>query len=366
MRIGILTFHRAINYGALIQAYALKTTIENLGHQVSIIDYRNPMLEKMYEYKGFFMQNGAKNKLRWMLYSKIENNKRKNYDLFRQNYLGIKGPGISKEDLSKLNDEYNHFFVGSDQVWSPDAHGHDSTFFLDFVQDHSKVHSYAASFGVAKLKEEDIMFYQAQLAKFSSCSVREEAGKAIISSILEKDIRIDVDPVMLLSKEDWIQHLGLKASGEKYAFVYTFSMTEATKKMIEKCHKAGLKIYIVGQNARNPFDFPCTYVGDMGPFEFMQMLYGASFVITNSFHGAALSIVLNKPFSLAYLTGESQKANSRLEQLIQMTGLEDRVINDDSNFEEVLLRMPDWDSANTIVKNKKADSMSYIERCLYE
>ncbi len=368
-KIGIVTFHRVLNYGALLQAFALRTAIMEIGVQAEIIDYRNDILEKMYEYPGYFSQRGIKNKLRYIFYSRTEKKKRKRFEAFRQNYLGIKDVTVyRKDDLSRLNGKYDAFFSGSDQVWSPHAHKLDGSFFLDFVSDPKKKYSYAASFGVAYIKKDYYGLYKKWLNDFQICSVREKQGEALIHQMMDIPVRIDADPVLLLAKEEWKSVLRFKEQrdSKKYVFIYSFGMTEIQKKMAIVCYKAGLKIYIVGESIFNPLGVPCEFVGDLGPKEFAEMLYGASFVITNSFHGTALSIVYNVPFALEYLVGSASKSNSRLENIIAETNLQARILTEKTDFSAMLNSDICWNDVNALVNKMRTRSMDYLRECLHE
>ncbi len=366
-KVGILTFHRVLNYGALLQAFALKTSISELGAQTDIIDYRNDFLENLYKYEGYFLQRGVKNRIRYILYSRIEKEKRNRFEAFRQQYLGITfNGGYKKDELNKLNDQYDLFFTGSDQVWSPYAHKLDGTFFLDFVENPKKKYSYAASFGVDSIKKNYYGLYEKWLREFRICSVRERQGETLIQKILNVPVRIDVDPVLLLPKDKWENAFNFKEKKERYALIYSFGLTDSQKKMAYICYKAGMKIYIIGESIVNPVGVPCKFIGDLGPKEFAEMIYGASFVITNSFHGTALSIVYNIPFATEYLLGDSSKANSRLENIISETNLQERVLTENIDYDRMLNKQINWVDVNRMVERMRIHSIDYLRRSIYE
>lgn len=365
MKVGILTFHRALNYGALLQAFALRQVILSLGVNADIIDYRNDMMEKLYEYPSFSKQLGLKNKLRYLLYSKTEKQKRKRFENFRTNDLGIKqGVSYNRDTILQTNGQYDLFFTGSDQVWSPDAHKLDGTFFLNFVEDSNKKKSYAASFGVAQIQDVYKPLYQKWLNAFSICSVREEQGKSIIEAISDVPVRIDVDPVLLLHRDEWISKLNIKKTSERYAFIYSFGLSHNQKRMAEECYRAGMKIYIVGTSLRNPLDVPCEFLGDLGPKEFVHILSNASFVITNSFHGTAFSIVFNVPFAVEYLSGSAKKANSRIENIVQKTRTNSCLLSSESSTKKLLENKIAWNDVNNYVDRMRKESLDYIRRSM--
>ena len=167
MKIGILTFHRALNYGALLQAYALQTALGKLGAEASVLDYRNPIIEKMYEYQSFFRQSGLKSKVKYILLGRAEKKRRAKFETYRKSYLNL-SEQFSAEDVTKSVDLYDKFITGSDQVWNYDAHGFDKNFFLDFVDNRSKKYSYSASFGISRLDDRFKAAYKNLLDEFSA------------------------------------------------------------------------------------------------------------------------------------------------------------------------------------------------------
>ena len=123
MKIGILTFHRALNYGALLQTYALQKVISGFDVKSEIIDYRNPIIEEAYRNKGFWERKGAIDKLRYILHRKNEVDKREKFKAFIKNQLCLtKESYLNNDDLKKINDCYDVYITGSDQVWYYGAH----------------------------------------------------------------------------------------------------------------------------------------------------------------------------------------------------------------------------------------------------
>jgi len=363
MKAGIITFHRALNYGALLQAYALKTAIESIGHDADILDYRNAKLEAPYVLQPFLKQKGVKNKLKYVLKARREKEKRRRFDGFRAKQLGIApGEGYTKQTISQVNGQYDRFFTGSDQVWNPAAHDFDQNYYLDFVNNKEKKYSYAASFGVSKLEND----YEAQVGKlldeFTCCSVREEQGAKIVNELSKTPVRVDLDPVFLLTKENWAKNFQFAQPTEKYALMYHFELTDTQIKMARCCYEAGYKIKFIGKPIRSVLDFPCEYIPAAGPKEFAELFYGASFVITNSFHGTAFAINFGVPMAVEYLQ-KTSKVNSRLENILQITGLTDRRICQDTDLGKGLEQEIDWRSVNARVQKIRESSLAYLKGC---
>lgn len=359
MKIGILTFHRALNYGALLQAYALKKKLTDLGADAQIVDYRNDLIESMYYIKSFKECKGIKEKLHYFLTHRRDETKAKNFDSFRKEYLGLSNLNYyNSNTINKVSSFFDRFITGSDQVWNPKAHNFDKHFYLDFVSTEKKF-SYAASFG----EDIDPVYYNELdllLQDYSICSVREKEGENIIHKINSTIVtRVDVDPVYLLSKEEWRKFFNVKKNSKKYALVYLFRLTEKTKEMIRNLYDNGYEIYYLGKPLRSPFNFKVKFIGSAGPKEFIELFYNSSYVVTNSFHGTSFSIIFNKPFALELFIN-----TSRLENIVRLTGLESRIYDNNTNCDEFLNRNIDWNKVNSTMRSSIDNSVVFLKETI--
>lgn len=144
MRICILTFHRAQNYGAVLQAYALQKKIEELGYTCDILDYRCEKIENSYKLFGV-KSPSPKNVVSMLLHLPFNIKKEKSFAKFRKQFLRISEEIYTRQNIANSNKEYDVFIVGSDQVWNGDLTGVDRTYFLDFVKERKTKIAYAAS-----------------------------------------------------------------------------------------------------------------------------------------------------------------------------------------------------------------------------
>jgi len=367
MKVGILTFHRALNYGALLQAYALQCTLNDLKIDSEIIDYRNPLIEEMYRYKGFFERKGIKDKIKYLLQKNTEIEKRKKFELFRKDMLLLTNESyFNDSDLRKINDKYNFYITGSDQVWNYDAHGFDKNYFLDFVDNSNKRISYAASFGISKIPEKHQMKYVSLLSGISVHSVREVIGQELIKNLTGLEARLDLDPTLLLEKKQWSEKVGVWDKPERYILLYCFELTSSMKKFIEKLSdKTGLEVRYFGKAFRSTLNVKCVSIKNADPFDFVRSFIYADYVITNSFHGTAFSINLNKTFFVELLV-DASSVNSRLENIIHLTGLESRYIRNDKSIEEYLSDGINWKKVNKILDKKRKESISFLKETLVQ
>ena len=152
MKIGILTFHRALNYGAVLQCYALKKTLQKCNVSVEVIDYRNKFIEKFYS--PFYIEKFNIRKIGYMFYSFYSKCKRNIiFKQFRRDYLSLSNRTYNQNNISDADYEYNAIIVGSDQVWNFNLSDRDETYLLDFVNTARRF-AYAASFGDPHFTEE--------------------------------------------------------------------------------------------------------------------------------------------------------------------------------------------------------------------
>ena len=361
MKVGIITFHRALNYGALLQAFALRHSMTKLNADANILDYINPTIEKAYFYPSFFQRKSIKDKLKYILQGKNEKKRRIKFEAFRNKYLRLSDKLCNHDDLINIDGAYDRFITGSDQVWNYSAHDFDKSYFLDFVKDNNKKYSYAASFGFSSLPEEYAHEYKNLLGGFACCSTREMHGLNILDNLGVEQRRIDLDPSMLLTKEEWKEQLGISDNnGSKYIFVYAFELTDTFCDFVnELAAKTGCYVLLTSKPIFNPFKCKLKTLKAADPIDFVRAISGAEYVVTNSFHGTAFSIIFNKKFYVELLkTGA--KVNSRLENVLKTFSLENRLIGAQSSDDV------DWDRVNSKMEELREKSFDYLKEIVNE
>ena len=183
MKVGILTFHDAHNYGAVLQAYALKKYIQKLGYEVKIINYHHETIPDGYPKED--------NEKRWEKFNKfiktLIDNEEKVY--------------TKEEDLEQLDIDF--WICESDQIWNTEiTRGFNRGFFLDFKTNGKKI-SYAVSMGIPELPKEYEQKFKESLEKLDEISVREESLKQYAEKFVDKKIEITLDPTLLLDVSDY-------------------------------------------------------------------------------------------------------------------------------------------------------------------
>lgn len=333
MKVSILTYHNAHNYGAVLQAYALRTKLRDLGYDAQIANYRNDNIEKRYErdLKYTFTYRELLNPLKWHKLIKrrydIEFAKEEwakqcdNFKEFIYDYLLEKDDNrLSLIDLENLDTDM--FICGSDQVWASwITDGLDSAYLLSFNTNARRV-SYAASMASAdiSLKEKEVL--KAALNDFDDISVREKEVSKVLQKLVNKNIEVTLDPTLLIDGKDY-ENIESKneLTKEKFVFAYFVHENDILMECAKECAKSlGYKLIELHYYLRRDL-LGHNQIADAGPSEFLWYIKNAEFVLTNSFHGTVFSILYKKRFYSVY------EKDLRKDNLLNSLELEDRHIN---------------------------------------
>lgn len=361
-KIATIAFHRAINYGALLQVYALQNKIEDLGGECTVLDYRNDLLESKHKKMKLSYCKTIVDLRRYIFLSKGNNRKYEQFRLFSNYYLNLSKPYEVLEELKKDEKKYDKFITGSDQVWNGAITDLDPAFFLNFIDGVSKKNSYAASFGFDNIPEEHRKQYYNMLKDYNYISVRESQGANIIKNLVNRDVPVVLDPTLLISKEKWYELCIDYTKHEKYILIYGFGRCENLIK-IAKILSKKKRCKIV--HIANPYfkKIGCKYERAPGPREFLGLFKNAEYILTNSFHGTAFSINFNKEFFVELLQ-HGQNVNSRLENILTLFGLEERQIfsNDISISENSI----DYGKVNKVLDLERNRSIEFLNKLIFE
>lgn len=351
MKTATLTFHYVENYGALAQAYALQKKLIDLGYENDIINYRsknltNPVSIKALKHKGITRY------LLGIIYWVVRLFRRPKFNSFR-NQMNITRK-LSKSQLKDL--QYDAFIVGSDQVWNHDITRMDNAYFLDFVKDKEKRKSYAASFGFNEFPKELENEYRKYLRSFSTVNVRELSSVPIVKALTNNNPEHTVDPTFLLTKEEWELVLKKHNFQNKYLFIYQIT---TSNELISYAKKAKKILNLSSISVPFPLGGIMFSKIDIlaGPREWLGYILESEFVITDSFHGVALSIIFNKPFKVI-ITG----APSRIVDLLQQLNLDQHIVSGPEQFLENLSY--DWETVNKKVDNIRNHAILQIKKSL--
>lgn len=353
MKLGIVTFHRAKNYGAVLQAYALNKATKNLGIDSEIIDYRENKVENDY---SFFKNKNPKKIFKDVLNYPLKINKWRKFDKFIEDNIDLSEKCKTQEELGKIGKKYNCFLTGSDQVFNLKMTGNDKNYFLDFVIDNNKKNSYAASFGQKNIPEDKKDIYINMLSKFNNISIRENDAINIVKDLINREARIDVDPSFLLNKEQWSK-MAKEPKEKDYILLFTMQQNETIFKFAEDLSKkTGCKIIFITDGYKRRLK--AKHKKSVSPEEWIGYFLNAKYIITNSFHGLAFSINFNKEFFIE-LQKPPATGNSRLETLLDEYKLTDRLIRDGRNNN--INSKINWNLVNERLNINKQKSLDYLK-----
>lgn len=336
-KVGIMTWYQHMNYGTSLQAVALQTIIKNMGYDAVGINYvsqightRKTILEKIISFH--FMKNKLRQLIRERKY-KIRNidNKYDAFQEFKDKHFIMDDLTQTSSELYFLNEKYDAFITGSDQIWTPLCF--DSKYYLDFVDDSNKMISYAPSFGTNKIDnkytKKEITYL---LNRFTNISVREDSGAEIIAKLLpEKQVNVVLDPTLLLSGSEWDKFSNsLDDTSSEYILCYLLGDDEKKWRHVKRVAKHfNINVKIIPVFAKD-YHRNFEIMNGIGPGEFLNLFKNASFVCTDSYHGMIFSIIYKKNFVAYKRFSDNAKnsQNSRVYSLLNKLGLEDRIITD--------------------------------------
>lgn len=369
MKAALLSFHNAYNYGAALQAYALQKGLEEMGVQCEYINYINEQRDNMYnmryQFKTALAMHNYSRAVRVLVGTPFINVRRRKFNKFFDRYLKKTDRVYhNSAEAQTLDDSYDKFVVGSDQVWNVENNGGDTAYLLDFVRPEKRI-SYSSSFGMNSVPEHLRERYSKQLSAFNRISVREDAGIKIIKELTGRDAHLVLDPVFLLRKEKWNQLRNVRQKNkEKFVFFYTNNDCQVKDFLSIGYPMSGMKSHILSSYV-TPADFisPSTKVMvSMSPDTFLDEIASAEMIVTASFHCLAFAILFHKPFCVI-LTGNRGK-DERLLNLLRITRLESRILTADTTVTQ--LQQPiDYELVDKRLEPYLAHSKEYLRRAVF-
>lgn len=364
MKLGLLTFHNTANYGAALQAYALQEFLEKEGYDCEYLDYVNHTRKVEYSMGDHMLQHLKKGDIptaiKYFVGSPFMKMRQRRFNRFYKEFLHVSTQSYTNaEEATKAEPLYDMFIVGSDQVWCAENNGNDVAFLLSFIKDKQKKMSYSSSFGRDDIPEELCEEYARCLKEMKHLSTREQFGVELIKTLTGRDATLVMDPVFLLSAQDW-ERLISSTNVEKYIFSYTNTSNQLPFFLKQtKYPLDGKRIYKLSSQT-SPSDFinrKIRVMYTMSPQTFLQSIRDAEFVVTASFHCLAFSILFHKPFSVL-LSGNGGKTG-RLSTLLEQFGLGNRVVTEKTSFAD-LMRPIDWEHVDKILNKRREESIKYL------
>lgn len=352
-KIGILTFHRALSYGAMLQSYALQNFMLELNIDNEIVDYNCKYMVDHYQ-KNFRVTNS--NPIKGFAWNLMTLNgikkERKTRDEFVKKHL-ILSKSYTADNISCAVDEYSAFVTGSDQVWSTTCVGFDPVYFLTFAQPSQK-YSYAASIATKTIPENIKDEFKNRISDFQKYSLREQSGARIVKDLTGKDAFVNIDPTLLLTKESW-DKLATSVLNEPYIFLFTVHKPKnLINYALKLSKKTGLKVIYLNK-LRSIKDKNLSYMDPVTADKFVGLIKNASYVCTNSFHGTAFSVIYHKNFIVETETCKGK--NIRSEELLTHLRLSQRIMSSKNCDIEA---QSNWDYVDKKLQEEREKSKNYL------
>ncbi len=358
MRIGIITFHRAHNYGAVLQCYALQHYLILNGHNAEVIDYNNKDLWAYYGWRDFEYENKIKdNPIKYpiRLYKYIKARRHqilryKKFVFFQEHILNLSAT------KTIFTSPYDLILIGSDQVWNTSiTHGFNPYYWGTFNKPKStKLATFAASLRFHWREEQLGDIYNA-LKRLDGISVREKSTKEYMNGLFP-DLKISCvsDPVFLLSSEQWKSFAKMPNIHTPYVFFYQAETSESIYRIaLDIASQRNLPLMVLSADQWAVNSKECH---SSSPQEFLGWILNASLVITSSFHALAFSIIFEKDF---YGISLNDKQDDRLKNIVSSFGIADRLIDNVSQCK----KNNSFSPSNDIERIKK-EATEYISQIM--
>lgn len=358
MKADVITLHSVANYGTQLQALATQEKLKEYFDEVEFIDYRRPDTYGLNLMKTFSRGNflRALAILPTMLVWKYR------FGRFQKKYLHLsKNTYLTQADLNKFQDNADYYIVGSDQVWNSGwNNGVIKTYYLDFVDSRKPKFSFSSSFGQSRLGAEEASEVRDLLSGFQTLSVREPSAVQIVKNQLGiDDVTQLVDPVLSLPAEYWRRIATGSVPKEKYILIYSLNRNYDLD-MYAKALSRHTGIGLVRFCTRLDQVFrPGTARIIPNILDFINLIDHAVFVITDSFHATAFSMLLNTPPICIY----PEKYSSRISEFLKLTDSESRHLSSYNDF-DIIKQPMDFSRINTILKAKREQVDLFLKRAV--
>lgn len=345
MKIGIVTYHRAHNYGACLQALATRLFLEQMGHEAYYVDYWPAHHAATYKLFSFYklFQGNFKGRVNYILniFKNIPEKKERirNFESFIEKFI--------LPYCRPVTEEFDAILYGSDQIWRKFSYlnDYDPVYFGKNSFKCTKHISFAASMGNLPETENDKCRIKELVSNLTKITIREEDLELLLNELGYKEAIRIVDPTLLLSSNQWMNVVPIpQYVGKPYVLVYYVSKSSFDMNEIKKfAERRGLEIKILCGYARS--HNLSYYDSTAGPLQFLSMIKNASYTFVSSFHGLAFSLIFGKEFYVSLMSNYN-----RIMTLLNLIGEESRMLHPKSRIPE--MKSIDYDKVHSILANE--------------
>lgn len=341
MNVGVSTFHRSTNFGTMLQAQATVLALEKLGYTAELIDYRPEYIERTFrnETRITNLRKALSYVANKTIYGNSNAIRLEHFQNYYKKLKVSKESANSMEQMERIAGHYSVILSGSDQLWNKNITGNDYAYFFPF--NHPYKISFSSSFGTKTISQERESEIRPYLRDFKAISVREETAAGILTGVFvnEKkhpEIKKTLDPTMLVSNEEWDEFKADDFRVPNGPFILTYYMIETP--LLRKIttilqRQTRLPVVNIKPSKRQMLFHEGINLPDIGPGEFLACYSGASFVVTNSFHGTAFAINYGKPVYVSPLpVSMAGEVNSRFIDLLNTFDIIERWIDTEESL----------------------------------
>lgn len=378
MKLGILTQRLHVNYGGLLQCFALQKTLHRLGHEAEVLQRWFPKNEDTFKNR---LTNRCKQlallvlQRKWYHYTSEAEECiiAQHTNNFIEKYIKPRSPKfyntVSMKQYVEKN-EFEGYVVGSDQVWRPCYSPCIGNYFLDFAKDKQvKRISYAASFGVDEneYSESQLQQFTPLLQQFDAVSVRESSGIKLCEDYFKTNAQLVLDPTLLLDRKDYEQLIDNEnePQSDGNLFCYILDETPVKKDAIRTIEvKQHMKSFCVMPKRTDKENLRSSSINDFvypSVTKWLKAFQDAEMVLTDSFHGCVFSIIFNKPF---WVIGNEGRGLARFHSLLGLFGLENRLLTSSQLADNDWTQPIDWVKVNKKREAMKTKSVDFLTKAL--
>ena len=367
-KVGIMTWFQHRNYGTALQAVAMSEIIKKIGYSPTVIQYYYDKVEPYDTAQRIkrIIRKAIGRLLSTGIPPYVSEEREIKFEEFLLNNLKFTNECRTLSELEALNDKFDCFVCGSDQIWGTAYFK--PHYFLDFVHDDRKKIAYAPSIGTPKMDDKKVGKEVARLcSSFAYLSTREEVGSKIIQDLTGRDVKTVLDPTLLLYKDDWNKLLDTNSELPKspYLIAYMLGHNESHWKNIYAiADKLNLNVIIIPVFQKDLDRQGCiTY--PIGPAEFISLIKNSDYVCTDSFHGMAFSVIFGKQFTVfeRFKKHDVYNQNSRIYNLTDKLNLSDRIFRKEADIKMIDSKI-DYERVSKVRKALVDDSVDYLKTAL--
>lgn len=352
-----VTYQNEINYGAVLQAYALHHQLKDLGVDDYLLNLESSSPVYFFHRDKYpRITSYIYNNLYNLLYISSTIQKVRKFKRFVKENISTTKLYKSLEDVKNDPPEADVYITGSDQMFNCFSRVKENNF-LQFGRRDIKRISYATSMGQKKVDDAFINGFVAAIKSYASLSVREQSLKDYISKVCGRDCEVNIDPTFLLEKEEWNRFIGDRPIKGKYILCYALLYNPLVKQVMERLKQlTGLRTVVISPYARNPFKGDIN-IRSVGIEEFLTLFKHAEYVLTTSFHGTCFSIIFEKKF----FTFIREGVETRITNLLEKLGLEYRIV---SHVSQISCEDVNFQFAREVINEEKKRAIRYLIEAL--